>query len=360
MTNNYSNLDLLRSLAVISVVAAHLFQTCVNSDDCVVSSRVSYLLGYMSFTGVMFFFVHTCLVLMLSMHRAPHIHLGRNFLIRRAFRIYPLCWATILLVQATGLTDRPDVGLQSIGWPGLISNFLLVQNIFFGYSKGNITGSLWSLPWEMQMYLVLPLLFVVLRKYDNLYLAFWIWLSATLLAVIATFMRIPHSDGVIFPPMFMAGMVAYKLMDRQSAGQRGFRLPAILWPFFVLSLFLLEPLLVNGHRLMSPADPWSAAIDSCLCLGLGIAIPIFSELQTGWIVYLARHIARYSYGIYLLHIPAFVFVFGHWHGLQLAVKVAASLSLTVLLSIAAYYTIENPLIQMGKRLTAIHENAVPI
>jgi peptidoglycan/LPS O-acetylase OafA/YrhL len=63
----------------------------------------------------MFFFVHTCLVLMLSMHRTPATHRPRNFFIRRAFRIYPLCWATILLALTTGLTDQPEAAFHPIG-----------------------------------------------------------------------------------------------------------------------------------------------------------------------------------------------------------------------------------------------------
>src|ERR1035438_5245371 len=114
MKNKYSNLDLLRSMAVLSVVMAHLWHSCVAFNICAENQFISQFLHNCSITGVSFFFVHTCLVLMLSMHRAPYAHRARNFLIRRAFRIYPLCWAAIFLALATGLTDLSASRLHAL------------------------------------------------------------------------------------------------------------------------------------------------------------------------------------------------------------------------------------------------------
>jgi peptidoglycan/LPS O-acetylase OafA/YrhL len=122
MKSNYTNLDLLRSLAVMSVVAAHMLSGCLQFHLCSENLALGQFLHNLSITGVMFFFVHTCLVLMLSMHRAPDMNRGRSFLVRRAFRIYPLCWATILLVLATGLTDQPNHSLHFIGFGEIAAN----------------------------------------------------------------------------------------------------------------------------------------------------------------------------------------------------------------------------------------------
>jgi peptidoglycan/LPS O-acetylase OafA/YrhL len=348
MKRNYTNLDLLRSLAVMSVVAVHLWSQAIAFHIFPEDPAVSEFLHNLSFTGVMFFFVHTCLVLMLSMHRAPESHRARSFLIRRAFRIYPLCWATILLVLATGLSDQPNHSLPTMGVLSVAANFLLVQNLPGFHAGASIIGPLWSLPWEVQMYLVLPLFFVVLKRFSSLYVVFTIWGGTALLAVAASSLRVSHLHPEVFPPMFIAGMVAYKLLERRSAKPGSQGLPAWIWPFVVLGLFLLEAWLMRGRLY------WTASgtiINSGICLALGVAIPVFKELQARWVVLPAQQIAKYSYGVYLLHVPAIVFVYSYLPGLAFALKIVASLALTACLAFVSFHAIENPLIQMGKRLT---------
>ena len=348
MKRNYTNLDLLRSLAVMSVVAVHIWSQSIVFHINPENLAVSQFLYNLSFTGVMFFFVHTCLVLMLSMHRAPEGHLTRSFLIRRAFRIYPLCWATILLVLATGLSDQPNHSLRTMGFVSLAANFLLMQNLPGFHAGASIIGPLWSLPWEVQMYLMLPFFFTFLKRFAHLYVVFAIWGGAALLAVAASSLRVSHLHPEVFPPMFIAGMVAYKLLERRSAKPGSQGLPAWIWPFVVIGLFLLEAWLMRDRLY------WSASgtiIDSSICLALGLAIPVFNELRARWIVLPAQQIAKYSYGVYLLHIPAIVFVFSYLPSLTFALKIVASLALTACLAFVSFHAIENPLIRMGKRLT---------
>lgn len=348
MKRDYTNLDLLRSLAVMSVVAVHIWSLSITFHLCSQNLVLRQVLHNLSFTGVMFFFVHTCLVLMLSMHRAPDGQRGRNFLVRRAFRIYPLCWATILLVLATGLTDQPNNSRQSIGFGELAANLLLVQNIPGFHAGASIIGPLWSLPWEVQMYLVLPLFFAILKRFASLYVVFAIWGGATALAVTLSLLRVSHLHPEVFPPMFIAGMVAYKLVIWRSAKSDKQALPAWIWPFVVLGLFVLEASLMRDRMY------WTASgitIDSGVCLALGLAIPVFEDLRAKWVVLPAQQIAKYSYGIYLLHVPAIVFVFRYLPGLPFALKIVASLALTAFLSFISFHAIENPLILMGKRLT---------
>jgi peptidoglycan/LPS O-acetylase OafA/YrhL len=92
------NLDFLRSFAVLLVFFGHL------------SFFHQFLaLGPLNLTlmgalGVMFFFVHTALVLMLSLERQQKEQgdnrLFISFMIRRCFRIYPLSITAVLLILA--------------------------------------------------------------------------------------------------------------------------------------------------------------------------------------------------------------------------------------------------------------------
>jgi peptidoglycan/LPS O-acetylase OafA/YrhL len=346
MKSNYANLDLLRTLAVLSVVCSHIWKQCVAFHLIPYDRNIELLQHNLSFTGVMFFFVHTCLVLMLSMHRSPTAHLAQSFFIRRAFRIYPLCWATILLSLGTGLTDEAAGGFHSLGWFGVSVNVLLVHNIVRRYSS--VIGPLWSLDWEVQMYLVLPLFFFVLRRFDRLRVVFGIWLGSALLAVAATQPALPRAfHGAIFPPMFIAGMVSYKLLVRRDANERSRSLPAWGWPLLIAGLFALQSLLMGARSFESSEG---AALDAGICITLALAIPAFKQLSTHWIVLPAQQIAKYSYSIYLLHIPALIFVLRYLPGLPLAWKIVLFFFLTALLSYLSFHVVEDPLIRMGKRL----------
>jgi len=333
---------------VLSVVAAHVEQLCSAYHICNPSLFVRSFLGSCSTTGVAFFFVHTCLVLMLSLHRSYGPHGARNFLIRRIFRIYPLCWTVLCLVLTTGLTDLPD-RVRELRWQDILANSLLVQNVIKTRENTSVLGPLWSLPWEMQMYLALPLLFLFLRRFQWLGTVFLIWLGTFLLAVVGTLPQV-HHGWTVFPPMFIAGIVAYRLLIRAQPDVHRYALPAWGWPLLVMSLFVVVPLLAGNQGLFSTK---AAVLNAGNCLLLGLAIPSFRELTAFWIVRPAEQIAKYSYGVYLFHVPAIVLCLRFLPRLPIVPKIALALVFTSAISFLAFHVIENPLIRIGKRLTPI-------
>jgi len=115
--------------------------------------------------AVLIFFVHTALVLLFSLERLSLTNgWVPRFYVQRAFRIYPLSVACVLLSLAF-----------RIAWPALIfeprstlsvgANLLLVQNLL--HEQSSISAPLWSLPFEIQMYAVLPVVFWTIRKYHK-------------------------------------------------------------------------------------------------------------------------------------------------------------------------------------------------
>jgi peptidoglycan/LPS O-acetylase OafA/YrhL len=347
MHSKYSNLDVLRSLAVLSVVVQHFWRQCYFFHFIGFSPFINQLVGNLSFTGVMFFFVHTCLVLMMSLERGPSEHMVRSFLIRRAFRIFPLCWTAIVLALATGLTDQGGANAASLGWQGVLANFALVQNVANKFPSA--IGPLWSLPWEVQMYMVLPILFLFLRKFSKIRVVFALWAGATLLAAAVIRPGLPRMfHAALYPPMFIGGMVAYKLLARLKDEPRARQLPAWAWPLFVIALFALQALLVGGNEFESTRG---ILCDSLVCVILAIAIPVFSDGTNIWLAVPAQQLAKYSYGVYLLHVPALILVLRYLPGLPLALKCLVFLVLTAAMSFVSYHSIEEPLIRLGKRLT---------
>jgi len=324
----------LRAYAVLVVAGSHLCRFCG------IAPRHAAFVANLGVGGVLVFFVHTALVLLLSMQRMKPNRLALSFYIRRAFRIYPLCWVTIALVLATGLTDVDHQKILQMGWRGAVAGALLLQNVF---RYPNIEMPLWSLPWEVQMYLFLPACYLILVRFRRKSAPFAMWAGATLLAMACTSFSIPRAfHASIFPPLFIGGMVAYRLLPSAPV-----KLPSLLWPFAIPALMVARCTLLHEVLIDTPRN---ATVNAITCLILGLAIPFFKEVRCGWLGSLAHRIAKYSYGIYLLHVPCLALVFFHFPALWLPLKIGVFVALTGVASVLTYHLVENPLIRLGRSI----------
>lgn len=333
-----ANLDFLRAVAVLLVLAQHLCRR----------THVEYI-GWVPTTslglfGVLLFFVHTCLVLMYSMERSglSGTVLLKDFYIRRIFRIYPL---SILAVGvAVCLHLESDInGTQGLSYghlPGkmaILSQVLLVQNIVHVKSIVNV---LWSLPFEVQMYVFLPFLFVWVQRKK----AFWSLFALWTISVIAAWLQpritaLDHAPLLRFVPCFLPGIIAF-------AALRNPRLRSYLWPIFILGLvaaFTVSPVLPMG---------WA------LCLILGVLIPAFREIQNQTIRHISNRIATYSYGIYVSHQFCIWLALGVLATRPLWLRVGVLAASLVTFPILLYHCVEKPMIQVGKRAAMARKTAI--
>lgn len=327
-----ANLDFLRTVAVLLVLAQHL---CTRLHIEHIGWAPTTSLGPF---GVLLFFVHTSLVLMSSMERSGlnGVLLLKDFYIRRIFRIYPLSMLAIASAVALHLNSNINgvPGLSYGPLPGklaILSQVLLVQNLVHVKSIVNV---LWSLPFEVQMYLFLPFLFAFVqrkRAFGSL-LALW---TVSLLAAWAQpqVVALNHIPLLRFVPCFLPGIMAFAL-------PRIPRLRSYLWPIFILGLvaaFTLNPVLPMG---------WA------LCLVLGLLIPFFREIQTKSIRIISNRIATYSYGLYVSHQFCIWLALGVLAGRPLWLRLGVLSTSLVVLPILLYHYLEKPMIQVGMRLAA--------
>jgi peptidoglycan/LPS O-acetylase OafA/YrhL len=332
-----SNLDFLRSFAVMLVVVGHL-----GEYSGLESWGPFYLGGFMGTLGVLIFFVHTCYVLMLSLERqaaASERRLFTAFMIRRCFRIYPLSLIAIGSVALFHLPQAIILERHFVGWHfdagDIFSNLLLVQNFSF---RVPILGPTWSLSYEMQMYLFLPLLFLLMRSGAGRSLGRHLTLYVAAVVTCLCILRFSTTPNLaVYFPCFLPGVIAYKL---GSVQRYRLRIPAILWPTSIIgatAIYLLMP--TNRYR------AWLT------CLILGLAIPLFAELKAAWIVAPSKYIAQYSYGIYLSHFFAIWFSFEYLYKLPFAARIIIFFTLGSLVPIVTYHLIEEPLTSFGKRIS---------
>ena len=345
LTSNSRNLDLLRSFAVLLVVGFHLAKFFNWQLEALRVTDFGLL-------GVMLFFVHTTLVLMFSLERqsaGSSTSLFVPFMIRRCFRIYPLAILVVTFVYLFHIPSDLQFGRFSLmhqSARNLLANLLLIQNVT--RQKAN-PGILWSLPLELQMYLALPALFLFAAWVKSWWgmIAFWWAAVAFWFAVGFSSGMLPLSEGGIrspaeaflkltrFVPCFLPGIVAYKLWNRPRP------FPASLWLIF-LGLCCAAFLWMPGSQPVETG--WF------LCLAIGVGVCFFREMRENPLTRLSKRIARYSYGIYLLHYFAIWFAFVVCRKLNLGLQIAIFAAALTFLSVLLYHTVEEPLIAAGVRL----------
>ena len=328
---NYSspNLNTLRSLAVIFVVLSHLLL-----DRSVVGFG-GYHTQTLGTLGVLIFFVHTCLVLMLSLERQTKIKKNSPetllFLVARAFRIFPL---SIVVVISLSLIAWMFSENQPTGFT-IVSNILLIQNLT---GSTLITPVLWSLPFELQMYFFLPALYLLINcsgRFSS-YCIVALWFSTV--ALVLAFWRLGLDFSLIkFFPCFLPGVLAFSL--RRSSRNLS---PEFLF-YYIGASAIIFPLMV-GHGFKSTIISWP------ICLLLGIIIPWCREIKLRWLQRAGNIIARYSYGIYLLHVPIIYFSFHYIKDISPVTSWVIFIFGVSGLSYFSYHIIEKPGTEIGRKI----------
>jgi peptidoglycan/LPS O-acetylase OafA/YrhL len=322
----FANLDLLRSVAVLSVFFAHLRDIVTHRGG-----EVTWHFGQM---GVLIFFVHTSLVLMQSMERLglEGRALFSTFYVRRWFRIYPLSMFCVL--SAYVFSIAPDIDQVARGWSvkELLANLSLTQNLLYADS---MVGGLWTLPLEVQMYVALPVLFVVFRN-RPLVQMFALWIVTVPIALVQP--RISGRLDVLgYVPCFLGGVLAWRISRTYKP-----KIPGWLWPF---GLAVICPVWLSASRQHNILYRWA------FCIVLGCAIPWFREIDWNWLTVPAKLVARYSYGIYLSHIAIMMLSFRGVAWQSRAALWAAFVALAVGTPVAMYHLLEHPMISIGRKLT---------
>lgn len=333
-----ANLDQLRAIAVLTVLVDHLIPTLMyhGVDVPVVVQRLTMHIGH---AGVLAFFVHTSLVLMYSLERTAtndHAFIPR-FYARRAFRIYPLAVAVILVVLLLRLPDATWRPAHEFGPLTITANLFLVQNFLTGQS---VLVPLWSLPYEVEMYVVLPFLFLLARQPRGARLVVVALVASYFGAYILHKVDGGHMNLAGYVPCFLAGVLCYALRRHWRP-----KLPGTAWlPFVLLAVSSYCVAHMDSERLIY----WLGWL---YALVLGLAINLFHDSKLHKLNRVCFHIATYSYGLYLLHVPALYVVFDVWGPSSIPLAIGAFFALTGVLAIIAYHALEAPMVALGRRLT---------
>lgn len=296
-------------------------------------------------------------------------------LVRRFFRLYPLYLLALLLYAAL----QPTESRWSGWWP----------HAFMLHTTGDLAlaarynVAFWSLPPEVEFYLVLPLLAAVTTAVaTRARAALWALLGLALalklgLVALATPGEAPDSlRGVLtvhLPGLlveFLLGSAAAIATGHVNAPHLGtaWSRKARFTAALTGGLLFLMLLLAYRSQLATPAaaaqaSTWltgsfgllAAVAFALLLLGLRLASEpgdsavSHRSASPVW-RFAAAWAGRLSYGLYLFHNAAPVIVQRWWPGLDAWPLVIVSLALTVLLAAALHLAVEAPCRRYGRAL----------
>jgi peptidoglycan/LPS O-acetylase OafA/YrhL len=228
---------------------------------------------------------------------------------------------------------------QRLGTKDLLANLALVQNLTF---SGDALNPLWSLPLEVQMYLLLPFAYFVVRR--GRYRSIALWVLSLVLALV-----LPGVSGRLnmftYAPCFMSGVLAF---DLSRTAKR--KLPGWTWPLFIVILIVLFGPFDNVGIQGKLYRAW------VLSLAFGILIPHVHEVGGQWLHRVSHTIAEYSYGIYLSHEVVFWLAIYRMADWPISMRIGMLLVGSAAFPVAAYYAIEKPFIGYGARLASTFQS----
>jgi exopolysaccharide production protein ExoZ len=342
-------LDFLRGLAIVGVLAIHVsqaFPSGLRIVDFVFSS---------GWVGVnVFYFVSALTMCLMWTQRDGESHPARKFYIRRFLRIAPLFWLAIPLYLALNGTGPSYDAPNGIG-PVQVTLTALFLHGFWPDSINSVVPGDWSIAAEMTFYVVFPFVIASFGSRRHLYLA---------LAILINLFNV-----CVFKPQAYAFFVAY-----YGSGHEAF-----VWNALHLSFMNQLPIFLAGCALFFALRDGFAKSDAAMFVGwivlafvanretishefnyliinLVLAAFVFGCIRfaIGWRPLEA--LGRNSYSMYLSHFAVVHVLHQLWplaDGLaSLLIAAALTALISYLVSIATYRLIERRAQALAKHLTS--------
>jgi peptidoglycan/LPS O-acetylase OafA/YrhL len=357
---NHKNLDGLRAIGILAVIATHFFWRFANVLFCWVSIDLLFALSGLLITGIL-----------IETREDPKYF--QKFYMRRVLRIFPLYYLLIICftIYIYFITDHPS-DFQDYK-DHLITYYTYTQNWSFILNGVPAQGHLhhtWSLAVDEQIYLVWPLIIWLCKNRKQL-----MWFCAGLL-VFSLLFRIGyiiwwnnHPGPNPFPfffhtlcrlDSFGAGSLLFCILKFHPTWLNRTKM---LWlsiiSFCLLVAFaLLDNTTYFTRFYMSNFGITIAGIHFTTWLYFGITRE-FRLLNAIWGSKLLVYIGKISYSIYVYHLFLYNLLMPKltgWLYTQMNSGVLLTATLICLLitmstSIVSYHFIEKPIIRLKKRFS---------
>ena len=365
-------LDVLRGVAILLVLFSHSVSLHEHAGW---AEPVIKILQTGGWTGVDLFFVLSGFLigglLLKEINRAGTVD-ARRFLVRRAFKIWPVYFAFLAFLIARSVRHAPHA------WDGirrLLPNLIHLQNYFGGSERTPWTHT-WSLAVEEHFYIALPVLLLFLCRFGKLSW-FPVWACSRRWRVLQCGCRIGISP--------MRGCVSTRRLTCA--------VDSLVFGVLLAYVYHLRPsflafvpkariaLVAGGLALIAPSfywglfTPFAYTIGFTLnYLGYGCILiacvdardDVLGRLLASPLARAVAFIGFYSYSIYLWHDLAREQIIDHLHSIErygtfaFIWTTAADILLATALGLISAMLIERPFLWLRDRLFPSHTPAGPV
>ena len=329
MISTKNNFDILRLILAILVYFAHWNTLSVQNIEIFIFK----LSGF----AVDMFFVVSGFLIFWSYENDQN---NKNFYIKRFFRIFPL-YAFLIILQTLFFIGFSDGNSFEIIKYFIVNIFFLnflaptVGTIFSGLEVNAINGSLWTLKNEVAFYVIVPLIFILYKRF-GIILLLTMYILSVIYMFTVDYMGI-EKLLVQFPAqlrLFTIGIICYVIFTKFNKNNIYL---AVLISFLLVVLFKD---IIYFKYMIYP-----------MCIGVFV---IFCA-------YFVKHIEvdfDFSYSFYILHFP--VIQLALYFGINPANPIISFFTLFIVILILSYLSekyIEKKFIKIGKNIIKRNKSA---
>jgi peptidoglycan/LPS O-acetylase OafA/YrhL len=354
-----NNFNLLRFVAASAVLVSHSYILATGDGE---TEPLWRLLG-MSFgeIAIGLFFVTSGFLVTGSLVTKCN---ATEFFLSRALRIYPGLWVAILLTVAIFGLVFSELSAADFFTHGATWRYVITNMVMLGYETyllpgtfrhlpfaGAVNGSLWSLPFELRMYLLLGfawVLFAALNPKPTRWLKWFciaVAASTVLLDLAFVWIQMSYPAAYREPRIiglgaaFFSGAALRVLQDR---------IPVSRTIFFVLVAALAISAATTGFQIVYK-------------LTFAYVVLYLALVPRGWLLNFNR-LGDYSYGIYIYAFAVQQSVVYSIPGITPIQLIVCSFPPTLGLAVASWYLIEKRALRFRpqrKRAAPLTPVAVP-
>ena len=342
------SLDGIRGLAVFMVLILH-FDPQVGGPAAL--SRAVSAVAHLGQLGVDIFFVLSgFLITGILLRTKREKGYLKNFYMRRALRIFPLYYGTLLVLLIANLIYVRESGIERLWW---FATYL--QNIPMTFRSGGLVGPahFWSLAVEEHFYFVWPMLvYLVPRRQLPRVLMLIIVFAFVSRAILLYF-----GFGVYyFTPCRIDSLALGSLLAIMSEEKAMPSLRLVCGLILAgIPLVIASFLLVSGKSLVIVQMVRFPMI-GVLCSMVLILSQVWQPATAFFSTLLLRFFGKYSYALYVFH-PFTVILF-HRQALRGAVGFLIFLCLNCVLALLSWHLWEKHFLRLKRRFESARKSVI--
>ena len=377
MHKRYLELDSLRGLAALFVLFSHCFRVFPAFDTSSISiTNQSYVTSALLHTplrlfiggheSVLLFFILSGFVLSLPYYRNQTVNY-KTYLIKRSCRIY-VPYIISISIAIIAFLSFSEKGIPKYSewfnkiWTYDFSYMSIVNHLsFLGYYNANhYNTAIWSLVHEMRISIIFPLLMYFIFKFNfKKNFVLMITFSCVSFILLKLFQPTYNTNIILtihYISMFMLGAILARYIENlitfYTKMTKTNKLIISLIALICYTYQGLFPHLSFIHNFIM--NEYAVALGSSLIIIIALSSKSFSRfLNLKPILFLGK----ISYSLYLYHATllfSFIYIFNDI--LPISTILCMTVISSLLISSVLYYLVEEPSINLGRKLTIKKES----